>query len=311
MPAATPAATADSDRYTSSSRTGGIRPSAGTRGLPLGPAMKRFASAAWLLLALAGCETAGHVAPPSQPPASASPSEKIFADSYERTWAALVAYATRSSFIIDSAAKDNGLLVFSFSGTPERYLDCGAFTSNQGQTSPTIQVIGRQADVRLDGRANVIVKVLDNNQTSVQVRTHYLYAAVSRDWSSTWSFDSGQSATQPAGQFHHEVTCRPTGALESAILSGVETELAAVASAAYWIQLAAAKSEAEAQTLWTRIQARHRDVLGTLALRVGRVDLGAQGIFYRVQAGPFADKGAAQSACSKLKAKKQACIVRP
>jgi SPOR domain len=272
--------------------------------------MRGFASAVWLLLSLAGCETAGRVAPPSPPPAPPSPSEKTFADSFERTWSALVVYATHSSFIIDNAAKDSGLLVFSFSGTPERYLDCGSFTSNQGQTSPTVQVIGRQADVRLDGRVNVIVKAIDKNQTALQVKAHYLYAAVSRDWSSTWSFDAGQSAMQPAGQFHHEVTCRSTGALEGSILSGVETELAAAPSADYWIQLAATKSEAEARALWTRIQAKHRDVLGKLSLHIERADLGSQGIYYRLQAGPFAEKRAAQSACNKLKAKKQACIVR-
>jgi SPOR domain len=267
--------------------------------------------AAGLVLLLAGCETPGHVAPPSPSAAAPSASEKTIADSYERTWRALVDYATRSSFVIDSAVKDSGLLVFSFSGTPERYLDCGSFTSNQGQTSPTVQVIGHQADVRLDGRANVIVKALEKNQTALQVKAHYLYAAVSRDWSSTWSFDSGQSATQPAGQFHHEVTCRPTGALESAILSGVESALAAAASSDHWIQLAATKSEAEAKTLWTRIQARHRDVLGGLTAHIERAELAGQGTVYRVRAGPFADQRAAQSACNKLKAEKQACIVRP
>jgi hypothetical protein len=44
-------------------------------------------------------------------------------------------------------------------------------------------------------------------------------------------------------------------------------------------------------------------------LNVERVDKGAAGIFYRLQAGPLADKNAAAKLCASLKQAHQDCIV--
>jgi len=270
--------------------------------------MRGFATRAWLALFLAGC--AGQVIPPSQPAAPLK-SEKEFPDSFERTWQALVDYATSSSFIVDSAAKDSGLLVLSFSDKAEPFIDCGSFTSNSGKTSPTVQVIGRLSDSRLDGKLNISLRAIDQQSTGMQVKALYKFTAVAKDWSSAWSFTTGQSDTQVAGQFHHEVTCRPSGSLESSILSGVAAKLVAGNQINYWIQLAALKTTAEANRVWTRILAKHHELLGTLTLRIERADLGNQGVYYRVQAGPFADDSSARAVCVKLKARKQACLVKP
>ena len=40
-----------------------------------------------------------------------------------------------------------------------------------------------------------------------------------------------------------------------------------------------------------------------------RVDLGAKGIFYRVQAGPIADGNVAERSCAALKARHVGCLV--
>ncbi len=77
------------------------------------------------------------------------------------------------------------------------------------------------------------------------------------------------------------------------------------------IQLAALKTEAEANTTWKRILAKHNDVLGSLSVHIVKADLGAQGIYYRVQAGPFADKASAAAACDQLKTAGQQCLVKP
>jgi hypothetical protein len=77
------------------------------------------------------------------------------------------------------------------------------------------------------------------------------------------------------------------------------------------IQLAAVKSDAEANKAWKRVLAKHGDVLGALTLHIIRADLGSQGIYYRVQAGPFADKASAKAVCDKLKAAGQQCLVKP
>lgn len=75
------------------------------------------------------------------------------------------------------------------------------------------------------------------------------------------------------------------------------------------VQLAAGKSEASVQKAWAALQKAHPDLLGNLSLTIERVDKGTAGIFYRLQAGPLADKAAARQLCASLKAKGQDCIV--
>src|SRR6266404_3051433 len=92
--------------------------------------------------------------------------------------------------------------------------------------------------------------------------------------------------------------------------AGATTQTGAVADN-FHIQLAALKSEAEANKAWTRILAKHNDVLSALTVHIVRADLGSQGIYYRVQAGPFADKASAKAACDKLKSGGQQCLIKP
>lgn len=75
------------------------------------------------------------------------------------------------------------------------------------------------------------------------------------------------------------------------------------------IQLAAVKSEAAAKEEWAKLQKSYPDLLGGLTLTVQKVDKGAAGIFYRIQAGPLADKGAAKQLCAGLKKRGQDCLV--
>jgi SPOR domain len=79
----------------------------------------------------------------------------------------------------------------------------------------------------------------------------------------------------------------------------------------YRIQLAATKSEAAAEATWNRLTIKYQDILASLSLHVEKTDLGAKGIYYRVQAGPFSEKAAAKDVCVKLKAKGQQCLVKP
>ncbi|HEX9446590.1 MAG TPA: SPOR domain-containing protein [Dongiaceae bacterium] len=75
------------------------------------------------------------------------------------------------------------------------------------------------------------------------------------------------------------------------------------------VQLAAVKSEAAAKVTWAKLQKTHPAQLGKLDLIVEKVDKGAGGIFYRVQAGPLSDKTTAKSICTELAKQNQACLV--
>jgi cell division septation protein DedD len=106
------------------------------------------------------------------------------------------------------------------------------------------------------------------------------------------------------------VTTANTSGADTSGTAGATTQTSTVADN-FHIQLAALKTEAEANTTWNRLLAKHNDVLGALTLHIVRADLGTQGIYYRVQAGPFADKASAKSACDKLKTAGQQCLVKP
>ena len=77
----------------------------------------------------------------------------------------------------------------------------------------------------------------------------------------------------------------------------------------FQIQLASVLSEEAALAEWKRIGGKHKELLGGLTPAVTRADLGDRGVFYRLRAGPLADKAAAEAMCSSLAAEKVGCIV--
>ena len=77
----------------------------------------------------------------------------------------------------------------------------------------------------------------------------------------------------------------------------------------YFLQLASVKSEERARGEWTRLQKVHAEILGDMALALQTADLGDQGIYYRIQTGPFPTRATAQDMCWQLRAQKQDCLV--
>jgi hypothetical protein len=75
------------------------------------------------------------------------------------------------------------------------------------------------------------------------------------------------------------------------------------------IQLAAVRNAAEAPKEWSRLQQLLGSALTGLSLTVETVDLGAKGVYRRIQAGPFPDKASAAAKCEAIKALKQDCLV--
>ncbi|MFT5538606.1 MAG: cell division septation protein DedD [Alphaproteobacteria bacterium] len=81
---------------------------------------------------------------------------------------------------------------------------------------------------------------------------------------------------------------------------------------AWRVQLGAVRSEARAKTAVKRLVDANKDVLGSLKMEIVRADLGSRGVYFRMRAGPFADRTAASAACRKLAARKLSCIaVKP
>ncbi|MFB3134408.1 MAG: tetratricopeptide repeat protein [Rhodospirillales bacterium] len=78
---------------------------------------------------------------------------------------------------------------------------------------------------------------------------------------------------------------------------------------AFRIQLGSLDSASAAEAEWRRLRRRHRDLLEALRPRVQRADLGAKGVFYRLQAGPLAAAGRAKGLCEALARRNVRCLV--
>lgn len=75
------------------------------------------------------------------------------------------------------------------------------------------------------------------------------------------------------------------------------------------IQLGSYGSEKEAAANWEKMKRKHGSLLSGASHRVVRADLGAKGVFYRLQAGPLESPAAAKELCAKLTVQGQACIL--
>ncbi|MBT5048380.1 MAG: SPOR domain-containing protein [Rhodospirillaceae bacterium] len=80
-------------------------------------------------------------------------------------------------------------------------------------------------------------------------------------------------------------------------------------ASSYRIQIASLRSQGDAKKAWGRLTKKHKDLFGKLQSNIVRVDLKGKGTFYRLQAGPLADRPSAKTLCSRLKKRKIGCLV--
>lgn len=77
----------------------------------------------------------------------------------------------------------------------------------------------------------------------------------------------------------------------------------------FQVQLAAVRSASAAKKEWQRLRTQNMSLLSNLKLKVARVDLGNQGIFFRLRAGPIKTRLLAKDLCRSLSKKKVGCLV--
>lgn len=112
-----------------------------------------------------------------------------------------------------------------------------------------------------------------------------------------------EHAMQPAP------TAKPAATAVKAEGAGAEKmEAAAKGGPQPAVHLASYRSREAADRGWAQIRRAHKDLLDKLSSEISQINLGAgKGIFYRLNAGPLADRGAAASLCDKLKRRRQYC----
>lgn len=127
--------------------------------------------------------------------------------------------------------------------------------------------------------------------------------------------DTAPTAIVPPASTAPEPASAPEPEPETAVAEMAEPAAPAPAAApastgAFVVQIMAMREEAAARSAWAALQAKHGPILGGHALDIERADLGDKGIFYRVRAAGFETRAAAISACEKLKAAGQDCMVK-
>ncbi len=75
------------------------------------------------------------------------------------------------------------------------------------------------------------------------------------------------------------------------------------------IELGASMERADMERLWERLRRRHETALAGRDPLILRTDRGERGSLYRLRAGPFADRAAAERTCARLDARGLDCIV--
>lgn len=117
---------------------------------------------------------------------------------------------------------------------------------------------------------------------------------------------AGQTATTYLPEPEQDEAAAPEPA--DAAPAPSQTELAPVA-ASYRVQLASVRDPADIEAEWARLTKRIGAPLAGLQLHVQEVDLGTQGIYHRLQAGPFASRGDAADTCASIKSTGADCLV--
>jgi hypothetical protein len=118
---------------------------------------------------------------------------KVVNKSFDAVWASTIPSIGKAFFVINNLDKNSGLVNVSYSGDPEKYIDCGVIRSDvsnmRGQRSyefpaasayQTYEImqdghlffIERKMD--LDGRVNLIFEPIGKSQTRVTANTKYV-----------------------------------------------------------------------------------------------------------------------------------------
>lgn len=199
-------------------------------------------------MALTGCAgKLSYAKPTAEPQAS---NQKTISKPRDAVWASAVPELGKRFFVINNIDKDSGLINISYSGDPEKYVDCGRVTSyvKNARGERTYEFPGSRAHqvyevmhngslfyfdrrMSLDGRVNLIFEELNPGETRVTANTRYILTRsfvarqvannLSESKTETINFNSGERAAYPAPPGSETTECVPTALLERQILEAI------------------------------------------------------------------------------------------
>lgn len=188
-----------------------------------------------------------------RPSASASPGQntKVIERSRDEVWASGVPALSKQFFVINNLDRASGLINLSYSGDPEKYIDCGQITSyvKNAQGERTYSFAGAKAQqnyevmnpnvglffldrrMNLEGRINLIFEQVGPTTTRVTANTRYVVTrtqtvraaggGMPQTSTETISFNSGSRAAFPSGNDGRFSECAARGVLELEVLDAV------------------------------------------------------------------------------------------
>jgi len=204
-----------------------------------------------LSLSLAACAGKVDYMRPTTHPAASS-NVKTVERPRDVVWSASVPELGKQFFVINNLDKASGLMNISYTGDPERYIDCGRITSyvQNARGERTYDFSGAKAQqtyeimnpgvglffidrrMSLEGRVNLIFEEVGTSTTRVTANTRYVVMRTRvvrsaannfpQTATDTISFNSGGGASFPANSQGQSAECVSTGALEREILSAVK-----------------------------------------------------------------------------------------
>lgn len=170
--------------------------------------------------------------------------------SKDEIWKIIVPALGKNFFVINNLDKESGIINISYSGDPEKYVDCGyieSYVKNArgertyyfpaSKANQTYEIMDMNQSgglffidrrMNLEGRMNLIVEEIEPSKTLVTANTKYVLTKsgtvrnvqnASSSFSDTISFNSNQSARFPASGSHPGTLCQANGRFEQEILA--------------------------------------------------------------------------------------------
>jgi hypothetical protein len=200
---------------------------------------------------LGGCAGKVEYARPSMQP-SRTGNIKTLQKPREAVWSAAVPELSKRFFVINNLDKASGLINISYTGDPERFIDCGRITSyvKNARGERTYDFSGAKASqsyevmnpgvglffidrkMSLEGRVNLVFEEVSSTSTRVTANTRYVVARsqtirnaannIPQRVDDTISFNSGGGALFPPNAQGASAECLSTGTLEREILEAVQ-----------------------------------------------------------------------------------------
>ncbi|KGH27878.1 hypothetical protein [Comamonas testosteroni] len=177
-----------------------------------------------------------------------SGNSKTLNKSKDDVWKTAVPELGKQFFVINNIDKDSGLINISYSGDPEKYVDCGRVVSfvknSHGEriydfagskasqqyeimVSPHLFNISRQ--MNLDGRMNLVFEEVEQGKTRVSANTRYVVErkfvvvpisnGIPQSMADSVSFNTGTRGAFQLTRDGQGTECIATGTLEQEVLS--------------------------------------------------------------------------------------------